>query len=62
MDIERAKEIVKTGFAWANWTPEQKNAFRTLLLECEKVKLLENENFELTNKLNMVNYPHLHFV
>lgn len=51
MTIERAKEIVQVGFAWANWTCEQKEAFRTLLLETEKAKQLQRENAHLTNML-----------
>lgn len=28
MDIKEAKEVIQAGFAWANWTSEQKEAFK----------------------------------
>lgn len=28
MDIKEAKEIIKAGFTWANWTEEQKEAMK----------------------------------
>lgn len=27
MEIKEAKEIIETGFRWANWTDEQREAF-----------------------------------
>ena len=45
---EAIKSVQKSLF-WGNWTKTQADALRTLLLEVEKVKMLEEENKELTN-------------
>lgn len=41
MDIKRAKEIAQTDFVWANWSKEQAEAFRILILESEKLNNLK---------------------
>ncbi len=47
MDIKEAKEIIRAGFAWANWTDEQKAAFK-IAYECmEKVEALEGNQEQL---------------
>lgn len=41
MEIKEAKEILKAGLAWANWTDEQKEAMRlayTAMVDVENVK------------------------
>lgn len=52
MKIDEAVKIVKTGLIWANWSEEQSEAFRTLILEVERVKILEEENAELRKRIN----------
>lgn len=52
MEIEKAIKMVKTSLVWCNWTEEQSEAFRTLILEAEKVKILEEENAELRKRFN----------
>lgn len=40
MDIKEAKEIIRAGFAWGNWTDEQKQAFSVAwdcMNECEEI-------------------------
>lgn len=42
MDIKKAKEIIQTGFAWANWTDEQKEAFKVAwdcMTQCQQKEL-----------------------
>lgn len=38
MDANEAKEIIKVGFAWANWTDEQKQAFKLAYEALDKVE------------------------
>jgi len=41
MEIKEAKEIIKTGLAWANWTDEQKEAMGlayTAMVNVENIK------------------------
>ena len=52
MEIEKAINMVKTSLVWCNWTEEQAKAFRALILEAEKVKILEEENAELRKRFN----------
>lgn len=42
MDAKEAKEIIRAGFAWANWTAEQKEAFKISYNAIEKVERYEN--------------------
>lgn len=52
MEREKAINMVKTSLVWCKWTEEQAKAFRTLILEAEKVKILEEENAELRKRFN----------
>lgn len=52
MDIKNAVQSVKDSLFWGNWNEIQADALRTLLVEVEKVKLLEQENRELRKRLN----------
>lgn len=52
MYIKNAIESVKSSLFWGDWTDNQADALRTLLLEVEKVKLLQEENTELRRRLN----------
>jgi hypothetical protein len=41
LELKEAKEIIRAGFAWANWTANQKQAFK-LAYECiDKVERYE---------------------
>lgn len=51
MNIEQAVYSMKTSLCWGNWGIDQADAIRTLLLEVEKVKILEQENTTLRNRL-----------
>jgi hypothetical protein len=51
MNIETAIDYAQKGLIWANWSPDQAEAIRTLILEVKKVKQLENENTELRYRL-----------
>lgn len=51
MDIEEAVKSVKDSLIWGNWSKTQADALRTLLLEIEKVKFLEEENTKLRERL-----------
>ena len=51
MKIEQAVESVKKSLVWGSWSAEQADALLTLLLEAEKVKLLEYEIIELRKHL-----------
>lgn len=51
MTIDKARDIVRAGLFWANWTSEQRAAFTTLLLEAEKVEHLEKENKKMRSRL-----------
>jgi hypothetical protein len=55
MTIEEAIESMKTSLVWGSWSKSQSDAIRTLLLETEKVKMLENENSELRKRINTIN-------
>lgn len=55
MDIKESKEIIRAGFAWANWTDEQKAAFKTAYECMEKVEALEG-NQEQLEKLEKLPY------
>lgn len=49
--MKRQKACVIPYFG-GNWSEQQADAIRTLLVEVEKVKLLEQENSELRKRLN----------
>lgn len=51
MGLDEAVESIQNSLFWCNWSKTQADAIRTLLLEVEKVKLLEKENEELRNRL-----------
>jgi len=51
VNIEQAVYSMKTSLCWGNWGIDQADAIRTLLLEVEKVKILEQENTTLRNRL-----------
>lgn len=51
MEIKEAIKSVQKSLFWGNWTKTQADALRTLLLEVEKVKMLEEENKELRKRL-----------
>jgi DNA-binding transcriptional regulator GbsR (MarR family) len=40
LDVKEAKEIIRAGFAWANWTEEQKQAFKFAYESIDKVEQL----------------------
>ncbi|MEC0341990.1 MULTISPECIES: hypothetical protein [Bacillus] len=44
MNLKEAKEIIQAGFAWANWTEEQKEAMK-LAIDCID-KQMKSENFK----------------
>lgn len=52
MDITDAIKSVKDSLFWGNWSNVQAEALRTLLLEVEKVNMLEEENSKLRERLN----------
>lgn len=52
MTINEATESLRNSLFWGNWSEQQADAIRTLLVEVEKVKLLEQENSELRKRLN----------
>lgn len=52
MDIKNAVQSVKDSLFWGNWSKVQADALRTLLVEVEKVKILEEENTKLREQLN----------
>lgn len=41
MDSKEAKEIIRAGIAWANWTDEQKKAFILAYESIEKAERYE---------------------
>ncbi|GIN38397.1 hypothetical protein HYI36_05115 [Bacillus sp. Gen3] len=43
MEQKEAKEIIRAGFAWANWNDEQKEAFKLAYEALDKVELLEKQ-------------------
>lgn len=43
MDNKEAKEIIEAGFAWANWTEEQKQAFKIAYEAINKVEEQQKE-------------------
>jgi DNA-binding FadR family transcriptional regulator len=43
MELKEAKEIIRAGLAWANWTDEQKEAMRIALESIDKVEQLAKE-------------------
>lgn len=51
MNIEQAIHSMKTSLCWGNWGIDQADAIRTLLLGGERVKILEQENATLRNRL-----------
>lgn len=51
MKIEQAVENMKNSLVWGSWNESQADAIRTLLLEVEKAKMLEEENTHLRDKL-----------
>lgn len=54
MELKEAKEIVRAGLAWANWTDEQKEAMKTML---EGVALLEQVKGAYDDRLDdLVHY------
>lgn len=57
MDTKEAKEIIKVGFEWANWTDEQKKAFEMAYNAIGKAELMEQqmERFEY-----LVSYEYSH--
>lgn len=44
MEIKEAKEILRAGYAWANWTAEQKEAMKIAYDSMELVEKLKKEN------------------
>ena len=52
MTIDEAVKSMRNSLFWGNWNEEQADAIRTLLIEVEKIKLLEQENSELRKRLN----------
>ncbi|TWJ95210.1 hypothetical protein [Bacillus licheniformis] len=44
MELKEAKEIIKAGCAWANWTDEQKEAMK-LAIDCIDNQM-KSENFK----------------
>ena len=51
MKIENAVDSMKKSLFWGDWSLDQVDAIRTLLLEVEKVKVLEEENTVLRNRI-----------
>ena len=51
MRRDEAIESIQNSLFWGNWSKTQAYAIRILLLEVEKVKLLEKENEELRKRL-----------
>jgi hypothetical protein len=41
MDGKEAKEIIKAGFAWSNWTEEQREAFKLAYNAIDKAERYE---------------------
>lgn len=52
MDIKDAVKSIKDSLFWGSWSKVQADALRTLLLEAEKVRMLEEENAKLRERLN----------
>lgn len=52
MIIEQAVESMKKSLYWENWSTDQADAIRTLLLEIGKIKALEEENEALRNRID----------
>jgi hypothetical protein len=50
LDAKEAKEIIRAGFAWANWTDEQKEAFQLAYEAIDKAELLNAEKKLLQSK------------
>ena len=55
MEIKEAKEILKAGLAWANWTEEQTKAVTVaylsmLQMEETTIKISESEVSEISKK------------
>lgn len=51
MNIKEAKEVIQAGFAWANWTSEQKEAFK-IAWECmTKCQQKESKSEGMINSL-----------
>jgi hypothetical protein len=46
MDLKEAKEIIRAGFAWANWTDEQKQAIKLAYEAIDKFEELEKKMTE----------------
>lgn len=43
LDSKEAKEIIRAGFAWANWTEEQKKAFKLAYEAIDKAEHLKRQ-------------------
>ena len=43
MERKEAKEIIKAGFEWANWTNEQREAFHVAYQSMEQLERLESQ-------------------
>jgi len=54
MKIEHAIESIRNSLFWGTWSTVQADALRTLLLEVEKVKTLEEENDILRKQINKI--------
>ncbi|MEK3955680.1 hypothetical protein [Psychrobacillus sp. FSL K6-1464] len=55
MELKEAKEILRAGFAWANWTKEQKEAIELAYEAMEKVEMLTEAKGKL-EKLEQLPY------
>lgn len=59
MIAKEAKEIIRAGFAWANWTDEQKEAFKLAYEAIEKAEQVEKilccGDFDSQAKLDNIN-------
>lgn len=51
MDISKAIKSIKTSLFWGDWSQDQADALRTILVEIEKMNILNEENKELRNRL-----------
>ncbi|PAD70856.1 hypothetical protein CHH83_01260 [Bacillus sp. 7586-K] len=43
MEIKEAKEFLRAGFAWANWTDEQREAMKVAYTSMVNIEKIEKE-------------------
>lgn len=62
MEIKEAKEIIQAGFAWANWTDEQKEAFKVAWECMTKCQQQESRSEGLINSLRQYHQINIYTV